>query len=80
MDQVLFAKYVTSKVVSVRLLELAHIRDTQRMMSLSKSYDVMNESYDRYRRRVLHRMLPNNKLKMLHLPKRRKGNKRRSLY
>lgn len=76
MDHVLFAKFVTSKVVSARLLELEHITLTQRVDALSKTYDVLNESFEHYRRRVL----PNNKLKMLHLPKRRRGNKRLSLY
>ena len=76
MDHVLFAKFVASKVVSERLLELGHIDVTQRVDALSRSYDVLNESFEHYR----HRVLPNNKLKMLHLPKRRRGNKRLSFY
>lgn len=68
MDDKLFVKYVVPKVFSAHLINMASEKNRLRYESLAKSYDILNENFEQYKRRVL----PNNKLKMMGIPMRRK--------
>lgn len=68
MDNKLFVKYVVPKVFSAHLMNMLSERNRLRYEILAKSYDVLNENFEQYKRRVL----PNNKLKMMGMPMRRK--------
>lgn len=68
MDSKLFAKYVTPYVLDSRLLIQMHEDNRQRYELLSKSYESMHETFEHWK----HRALPNNKLKFMGEPMRRR--------
>ena len=63
MDINLFKKYVVPKVF------LSTMMNNYRYKYLKESYSVVNESFEQWKRRTL----PNNKLKLMGIPMRRKG-------